>query len=163
MVQKAVKASKASNKNGHKKLRFEGTTDGVIVPLIMDDEVVHAPLDFTSITSREVGRQHSQWAVRHAHLIYLIGVVQAELGNVKYDLKNAEARWMLRHKGEFKNKWEAEHAASASKKIRLLRRKVIKAQNALTKYESLATSYQSLMQAASREIARRSEERNTRD
>lgn len=162
MVQKARKNN--TSRNGSGKLRFALKDNGLLVPSKLDDTSVYAPLDFTSVTSREVGRQHSVWAVRHAYLIYMIGVVRSEVANLKYDLKNGEARWMLNHQGEYKNKWEAEHAAGArSKEIKRLRKLLLHSETQLMRYEALASSYQSLMQAASREMSRRADERNTRD
>lgn len=137
--------------------------DGLLIPKGLDDKEAYAPLDFTSLSSRDVGRQHSYWAVRHSHIIYLVGNLRAEVGNFKYDLKNAEAQWMIKRQGEFKNKWEAEYALGRSKVIRKLRKKMMQVESSLIRYEALAESYKSLREAASREIARRSDERASRD
>lgn len=137
--------------------------DGLLIPGKLSDDEALAPLDFTSISSREVGRQHSYWAVRHSHLIFLVGNLRAEVGNAKHDLKNLETAWMLRHVGDFKTKWEAEAAALQNKKIKRIRARLVQAESSLTRYEALAESYQGLMQAASREISRRSDERASRD
>lgn len=165
MVRPVKKAKVSSrNKNGSGKLRFAVNDEGLLVPGKIDNDSMHAPLDFTSITSREVGRQHSEWAVRHSHLIYLLGIVRSEVANLKYDLKNAQAQWMVKHQKKYKNKWAAENAAGAkSLTIREMRERLAEAESRLAQYEALASAYQSLMQAASREMSRRADERNTRD
>lgn len=141
----------------------ELANDGLLAPDTLSDSEAYAPLDFTSISPREVGQQHSAWAVRHSYLIFLIGNIQAEVANLKHDLKMAEASWMIDHKGEYKNKWEAEHAMGRNKKIKKYRRDLSKASIVLIRYEALAVSYEGLRNAASREIARRSDERASRD
>lgn len=138
-------------------------SDGLIIPGKLDDNEALAPLDFTSISSREVGKQHSYWAVRHSHLIFLVGNLRAEVGNLKHDLKNTEAEWMLKHVGDFKTKWEAEYAMVRSKRIKKMRRSLSRAEASLIRYEALSESYEGLRNAASREIARRSDERASRD
>lgn len=138
--------------------------DGLIVPgQINDDKDIFAPLDFTSISAKEVGRQHSIWAVRLSHLLYLSGNLRAEIGNLKHDLKNMESSWMVRRQGGFKYKWEAEHAMGRSKRIKSLRDSLNRADETLTRYEALGESYRMLMMAASREMSRRTDERASND
>lgn len=165
--------TKAKRKVKYNGLRFSIPTDTarredfvknqLLTPNRLEEKEDIVPLDFTSISSREVGRQHSVWAVRHSHLIFLVGNLRAEVGNAKYDLKNIEAEWMLKHVGDFKTKWEAEYAMVRSKKIRRMRKQLSRAEASLIRYEALAESYEGLRNAASREIARRSDERASRD
>lgn len=167
MPQKAATKSrpaKALHLVAPSNLKLKGMIDdGLIIPGKLDDDSAVVPLDFTSISSREVGKQHSYWAVRHSHLIYLVGNIRAEVGNTKHRLKNTEAEWMLKHVGSFKTKWEAEYAMVRSKKIKRMRQLLSRAETSLIRYEALAESYEGLRNAASREIARRSEERASRD
>lgn len=166
--------AKAKNKKA-KSLKFTVPTDvaqyeelvkkGLLTPSqLSDDKRDYAPLDFTSISSREVGRQHSAWATRQAHLIFLIGNLRAEMGNVKHDLKNAEAEWLVRHGAKYKTKWQAEYAVGKrSKRVRRLRKQLAKAEAGLTRFEALSESYKVLREAASREMTRRIDERATKD
>jgi hypothetical protein len=174
-----VKAKKAQPKkktrsNGSGELKFTVPADidrlqdyvkeGLLTPnRLEDDKSSYAPLDFTSISSRDVGKQHSNWAVRHAHIIFLIGNLRAEIGNSKHDLKNAEADWLIKHGTNHKTKYAAEAAMRKSKRITRLRDRLRAAEASLTRYEALAESYRVLREAASREIARRQDERASRD
>lgn len=135
----------------------------LLVPMTLEDSEDFAPLDFTSLGSREVGRQHSAWSVRHSHLLFLIGNLRAEVGNLKHDLKNEESRWIIANVGDYKNKWEADYAMGTDKKIKELRGTLKTAEASLARYEALAGSYQGLIQAASREMTRRSTEVGPRD
>lgn len=168
----ATKTKTKKAKNG--KLKFAIPADierledyvkeGLLTPVRLDDDKAsYAPLDFTSISSREVGRQHSTWAVRHSHIIFLIGNLRAEIGNAKHDLKNAEAEWMIKRGDNYKTKYAAEAAMRKSKRITKLRDRLQQAEASLTRYEALAESYRVLREAASREIARRQDERASRD
>jgi len=170
MVQKAFikNRAKKTNKQLHliipNNVRFPDiAADGLLIPGRLDDKEALAPLDFTAVNSREVGRQHSYWAVRHSHLIFLVGNLRAEVANLKHDLKNFEADWMVKHLGEFKNKWEADHAVGRDKRIKSLRGKLRTAEASLLRYEALAASYEGLRNAASREMSRRADERASRD
>lgn len=164
-----AKSSKKMKNGSHglklvvpKNMKFkELAVDGLLIPGKLEDTEALAPLDFTSVSSREVGRQHSYWAVRHSHLIFLVGNLRAEVGNVKHDLKNLEAQWMIKHVGDFKTKWEAEYAMSRNKKIKRMRFDLSRVEASLTRYEGLAEAYAGLRNAASREIARRSDERTS--
>lgn len=164
MVEKANKNGKSLHLVAPQNLKLKRLADdGLLIPGKLDDKEAYAPLDFTSISSRDVGRQHSYWAVRHSHLIFLVGNLRAELGNIKFDLKNAEAQWMMKHVGDFKNKWEADHGMGRYKKIKVLRRRVSRAEASLIRYEALASSYEGLRNAASREMSRRSAEVSSKD
>lgn len=171
-----TKARKKSGKNGvvHGQLKFTIPADierfedyakeGLLVPVRLDDDKSsYAPLDFTSISSRQIGQQHSNWAVRHSHIIFVIGNLRAEIGNVKHDLKNAEADWLIKYGGKYKTKYAGEAAMRKSKRITKLRDTVQRAEASLTRYEALAESYRVLREASSREIARRMDERASRD
>lgn len=138
---------------------------GLLTPNRLDDDKEDfSPLDFTSISSREVGRQHSAWAVRQAHLIFLIGNLRAEIGNARHELKNAESEWLIQHSGEFKTKWEAEYAVGRrSKRVKRLREKLSRGESSLSRYEALSESYKVLREAASREMSRRADERASKD
>lgn len=138
--------------------------ESLLVPARLDDDKSsYAPLDFTSISSREVGQQHSNWAVRHAHIIFLIGNLRAEIGNAKHDLKNVEADWLIKNGGRYKTKYAAEAAMRKSKRIVKRRERLQRAEASLIRYEALSESYRALREAASREIARRQDERASRD
>jgi len=139
------------------------TKDELLIPVKSNDCVREfVPLNFTTLSSREVGRQHSTWSVRHSHLIFLVGNLRAEVGNLKHDLKNAEAAWIVKHVGDYKNKWEADYALAASKKIRRMRETLKRAEASLIRYEALSQSYEGLRNAASRELSRRASERTSK-
>jgi hypothetical protein len=137
--------------------------DGLLIPGKMNDKEAIVPLDFTSISSREVGKQHSYWAVRHAHLLFLVGNLRAEIGNLKHDLKNAEAQWVIKQGDKYRTKWKMDAAVSRSKRIRRLRGHLVRAEASLARYEALSESYRALREAASREMSRRSTEVGSKD
>lgn len=141
----------------------ELSEDGLLVPGRLNDNEAIVPLDFTSISSREVGQQHSYWAVQYARLVFLVGNLRAEIGNTKHDLKNAEAKWMLKRGDNYETKWKAEFAMGRSKLIRRLRTSLSRGEASLFRYEALAESYKALREAASREMSRRSSEIASKD
>lgn len=129
----------------------------------MDDQEAYAPLDFTSISSRQIGQQHSYWTVRFAHLVFLVGKIDSELSNLKHDLKMIEADWRRKNLKKFAAKYKADDAMWRNKEIRKLRTTVARAEADLTRYQGLLESYRALREGASREISRRSHEHATRD
>lgn len=138
--------------------------NNLLVPgKINEDKADFTPLDFTSLSSREIGRQQSSWSVRHSYLLYLLGNLEAEKGNLKADLKDAEGDWMVKHLGEYKYKWEAEHAMNRNKRIKKLRSRLTRVEASLSRYGRLSESYAAIQTAASREISRRLGERPSRD
>jgi len=136
---------------------------GLIVPEKLDDNEAHVPLDFTTASSRIVGQQYSHWSVRYSYLVYLVGLIDAELGNLKHDLKAAEAAWRRANLQNFKAKYHADDAMWRNKKIKQLREKIAGLEATSTRYNGLLESYKALREAASREITRRTQERAPKD
>jgi hypothetical protein len=164
-----VKSNSKVVSNGHLKLRIPDDLDlgdyadfGLLVPESLNDKLALAPLDFTSISSKEVGQQHSLWAVRQSHILYLLGNLQAEIGNLKYDLKNQESRWRQRNASKYKLKRDADAALQSSEKLQGLRERLNKAQTRLERFQGLERAYAALRDAASREMTRRSTEGATK-
>lgn len=145
-------------------IRFKDfAANGLIVPQEMDDKEAYAPLDFTSESSKIVGQQNSYWTVRFSHLVFLVGVLDSDLGNLKHDLKMKEAEWRRKNEKNFTAKYKADDAMWRNKEIKRMRTQVARAESSLKKYNALLESYRALREAASREITRRTQERAPKD
>jgi hypothetical protein len=136
---------------------------GVITPeeIHAGEEVV--PLDFTSTTSREIGAIHSRFAVRHAHALFVLAQVAAELAHLRHDLRMDQAQFRFVKKDEFKTKYELDDAMMRTKRHKLISNKIVEAEANSEMLQALVQGYEGLRNAASREIARRSSEQAPRD
>jgi hypothetical protein len=106
-----VKKSGSSNGSGgvlklatpqSRRLRFLAEA-GIIVPgnLPADDENI--PLDFTRLSFRGIGELQSRYAVRHAHALYNLALLDSSLVRLRRDLRISQAKFRIRHKDELKN------------------------------------------------------------
>jgi hypothetical protein len=137
--------------------------DHLVVPdeIPADEDTV--PLDFTTLSNRDVGRLHSRYATRHAHIIYVAAKRQSRLANVKRRLRIEQAKFRVKNKGEFQNKYEYDDAMLLDDEIVELIERQEAIENELQILNAVAKGYEDFFSAASREISRRSSEQPSRD
>ena len=130
---------------------------GMVVPdeIPTDDDAI--PMDFTTLSNRDIGAVHSRYAVRHAHAIFHVALAGTRLVTERRNLRIVQAKFRLQNKGEMKNIVDAmmeedEDISSGLDKI-----STMEAQIKLM--EAVAQGYADLRDAASREITRRLGER----
>jgi hypothetical protein len=117
----------------------------MIVPsAVENDDGGTTPLDFTRLSSQDVGRQHSAWAARLAHGLFVVGQLAAEIGNLKFDLSLAKAHADVSGQEEI------------GKRMAVL-------QNDYRLVKAVVEGYETMTKAASREISRRTSERAQTD
>jgi hypothetical protein len=137
-------------------LRFL-TEAGIVVPEEIPSDEDHVPLDFTRLSSSEIGAVQSRYAVRHAHAIFNVAKLATDEAHLKRDLRLVKAQFRLRNKGEKFNVVNAmmeDDEAIAGVEDKLL--EVAMKTGVLT---AVAQGYADLRDAASREITRRIGER----
>jgi len=134
---------------------------GIIVPaeIPTDDDVV--PLDFTNTSNRDIGSLHSRYAVRHAHAIFQAALAAAKLAELKRGLKFSEAQFRLKHKDKQLNVVNA--MMEDDEHITTRRDRASKSEIDLELINAVAQGYESIRNAASREISRRMGERAATD
>lgn len=89
--------------------------------------------------------------------------VAEEIARVRRNLKIEEAQFRYRHGDDYKTKYAVEDAMEENKRIRNLRDKTTELDAMQTMIEAVVQSYEGLRNAASREISRRTGERESRD
>lgn len=128
---------------------------GMVIPGRLDDGEAEIPLDLTTLTSRDVGRQFSYWSIRHAHAIVQVAIKKEEHARLAYDKKMAEAKWFRIHSAEYRTVKDAQAAMLANKEIKSINFKLMKAETSADLLEAVSRSYEVLMKACSREMSRR--------
>ena len=150
----------SSEKQSVLKLRSPRDTDwlaqrGVVVPDELDPSTENLRLDFTSISSREVGAIHSRLCNRLAHALY----VRAELETKALSLQRmrhlAEARYRVQREGDFKTMKTLEAAMSLSDPMKKLSHRLLKLEIRAVALDAVIKGYESIIRAASREMSRR--------
>lgn len=136
---------------------------GVLTPEEIHAEEEVVPLDFTTLGTREIGAVHSRFAVRHSHALFVLAKVAVELAHLKRDLRLEQSQFRFRHKGEYKTKYELDDAMFEHKRHRIISDKILEAEANHEMLTAVVQGYEDLRNAASREIARRSNEQASRD
>ena len=136
---------------------------GLIAPeeISPNDDVV--PLDFTKLNNRQVGRVHSQYAVRHAHAIYVAAERASRLALLRRDLRLAQAAFRFKNKKKFKTKYELDDALVLDKEFQQLTDDITVLEAEFEMIEALAHTYEDFRNAASREMYRRGTEQAPKD
>lgn len=116
-----------------------------------DDDAV--PLDFTTLSNKEIGSLHSRYAVRHAYAIFKTAEASTKLVHLKRDLRIAQARFRVQNSDEKKNIVDAmmeedDHIAHLLNRISVMEARV-------QLLDAVTHGYEDLRNAASREISRR--------
>lgn len=162
------KSKRLSDGNGS--LRVRTPTDsvlkrlaevGIIVPeeIPSDDDTV--PLDFTTLSNRDLGSLHSRYAVRHAHAIFQAAKTAASIAAMKRGLRFSEAKFRMRYSKEQLNIVQA--MMENDDHITKMRDRASKAEIEHELIEAVAQGYEDIRNAASREISRRLGERAATD
>jgi hypothetical protein len=111
-----------------------------------------------------LGRQHSHWAVRHAHaLVELAKIAEAQI-RLRREVEFEETKFRYQHKDKYKTKYAADDAMMMEiPRYRKMIDKTTELEAMQVMVEAVVNSYEGLRNAASREIARRSAEVAPRD
>jgi hypothetical protein len=136
---------------------------GLLVPEEIQDDEEIVPLDFTSVSSRDIGAVHSRFAVRHSHALYVMAKVAVELAHLKRDLRLDQAQFRARHAGDYKTKYELDDAMAISKRHKIISNRILEAETTYEVMQAVVQGYEDLRNAASREISRRLGEQAPRD
>jgi len=120
-----------------------------------DEEQV--TLDFTRLSSRDLGAVHSRFAVRHSHVLFHTAVREADVLGHRRNLRMAEAKFRVVHAGE--KKTDVDALMEENPRIVRLRDRVMQADAEVEILEAVASGYEAIRNAASREISRRIGER----
>ena len=137
--------------------------EGLIAPDEISSIEDAVPEDFTRLNNRELGAVHSRYAVRYSHAIYVHSKWVSDLVIAKRNLHLAEAKFSVRHKGDYKTKYELEAAMESAAGINALRGFISTLEAQVAVLEGIAKGYDVLTKAASREISRRQSETAPRD
>lgn len=134
---------------------------GLIVPeeIPGDDETV--PLDFTTLGNRDLGGLHSRFAVRHSYALFHSALGASRLVRYRRRLRIAEASFRVRHSGE--KKTDVDALMEEDKEISKVRDKIALAEAKQEIVQAVASGYEAIRNAASREISRRLGERAQSD
>ncbi len=138
------------------KLRFLRDA-GIIVPGEIPSDDDNVPLDFTRLSNRGIGELHSRYAVRHSHAIFNAAKLAADAAQVKRELRMEKAKFRLRHKKEKVNVVQA--MMEDDDTISELEDKLLEVDAKADLVGAVALGYETIVKAASREIARRMGER----
>lgn len=130
---------------------------GIVVPesIPLDEERV--PLDFTRLSSRGIGELQSRYAVRHSHAVYNCALLEADILQLKREHRIAMAKFRIRNPGKAKNIVDA--MAEEDEEIAGLLDRIAEVEIKLTILEAVTKTYESIRNAASREISRQIGER----
>jgi hypothetical protein len=134
---------------------------GVIVPEEIPSDEDSVPLDFTRLSNRGIGALHSRYAVRHSHAIFNAAKLSADAAQLKRELRMEKAKFRLRHKSEKVNIVNA--MMEEDEMILGLEDKLLEVDAKVDLISAVAEGYESIRNAASREIARRMGERAATD
>jgi len=130
---------------------------GIVVPEEIPPDEERVPLDFTRLSSRGIGELQSRYAVRHAHAVYNTALLEMDVLRMKRELRMAQAKFRIRHKGQPKNITDAE--MEEDEEISALYDEISEVEIKLTLMEAVVKTYEGIRNAASREISRQTSER----
>jgi hypothetical protein len=130
---------------------------GIVVPEEIPPDEERVPLDFTRLSSRGIGELQSRYAVRHAHAVYNTALLEMDVLRMKRELRMAQAKVRIRHKGQPKNITDAE--MEDDEEISALYDEISEVEIKLTLMEAVVKTYEGIRNAASREISRQTSER----
>jgi len=129
---------------------------GIIVPESLPADEETLPLDFTRLSYRGIGELQSRYAVRHAHAIYNVALLDADITNLKRELRISQSKFRILHKEEMKNISDA--MMEDDLEISALLDQIAGVETKRTILSAVADGYAGIQAAASREITRRTSE-----
>lgn len=130
---------------------------GIIVPEEIPSDEDHIPLDFTRLSSKSIGHIQSRFAVRHAHAIFNVAKLASEAAQLKRDLKMVKAKFRMKHKGEKLNIVNA--MMEGDPEITEFEDRIMEVEAKVGVLTAVSQGYETLRNAASREMSRRIGER----
>lgn len=130
---------------------------GIIVPEEIPSDEDRVPLDFTALSSKQIGSLQSRYAVRHAHAIFNAAKLAADEAALKRDLRLVKAKFRLHHKGEKMNIVNA--MMEEDETIIEIEERLSEVEAKVGILTAVAQGYEDLRNAASREMSRRIGER----
>lgn len=136
---------------------------GLLIPESLDVSEVDVLLDLTLASNKEIGRQHSMWAVFHSYAIHVLARYETELEEARrlHRISTAQLRYKL--KKDYSTKWELDDAILMNKRLRAEADKIAELERRVRLIEPVVESYAGFRHAASREISRRGQEQAPRD
>lgn len=132
------------------------SASGIIVPEEIPADNETLPLDFTRLSFRGIGEIQSRYAVRYAHVIWNLALLDADVTRLRRDLRIAQSKFRIRHKEEMKNIADAMMEDDEEISDYLDRITDVEIKQKLL--DAVAKSYDAISKAASREISRRTAE-----
>jgi len=132
----------------------------VVVPDDLDPSNETIRVDFTRLGSRGVGAIHSRFCNRLAHALYLRSEIEGQRLVLSRQLHLAQARYRLQHEDEYKTVKLLESAMILDKGIRKIEKKNLQLDVRGVALDAVIKGYESIVRAASREMARRGMEAN---
>jgi hypothetical protein len=162
------KSKKSSD--GGERLKIATPTDSKLralkeAGLVVPEEIPHdddsVPLDFTTLSNRDVGAVHSRYSVRHAHAIYQVALLAGDLVRRRRDLRIVESKFRVIHQGE--KKTDVDALMEEDEKIARYRDKISLLEAQVEIVGAIAQGYEDLRNAASREMTRRIGEKAATD
>lgn len=134
---------------------------GLVVPLEITAQEDVVPLDFTRLTSRQLGKLHSTYATRYAHAIYVVAKYSSSVVAAERDFKLLKARKRVLLGGKYRTKYKLDDAVSVQDDVREIEDEIARLEASVKMTEAVAQGYDVIAKAASREMFRRSSERGT--
>jgi len=137
--------------------------EGLIAPDEISSDEDRVPLDFTRLNFKLVGAVHSRYAVRHSHAIFRAAFYRVRVAYIQRDLRLLKAKLRAKLSQKYKTKWQLDDALLKDTEIKELEDELVEAEAKLTVIEALASGYEDLRNAASREMFRRGVEKAPND
>jgi hypothetical protein len=137
--------------------------EGLIAPDEIASDEDRVPLDFTSLDFKLVGAVHSRYAVRHSHAIFRAAFYRVRVAYINRDLRLLKARKRAKLGKKYRTKWQLDDALLRDTEIKELEDDLVEAEAKLTAIEAIASGYEDLRNAASREMFRRGVEKAPND
>src|SRR5688572_25588776 len=119
-------SQKSKKSSSEKKLRVATPKDselaflaeaGLLITESLDVGEGDVALDLTKANNREIGRQHSMWAVFHSYAIHVLARLETQLADKERSYRIALAHFRAKHKTTFKTKWELDDAIITNKRL----------------------------------------------
>jgi len=137
--------------------------EGLIAPDEISSTEDAVPLDYTRLSSSELGAVHSRFAVRHSYAIYVTARYAFRLATLRASQRVEGAKFRFKHQDDYKRKYELDNALLTNKRYREREDEILQLEAKVEVFQALAQSFEDLRNAASREMFRRSSEQAPKD
>lgn len=132
----------------------------MIAPVGLPADERRVPLDLTEPSSSAVGYIHSEFNARVAYAVTQCGIIESKLVEFKRANKLLRASYTLRHSAD--KKYELDAEMTSDPEIREVEDRIAELESELKLTTAVMESYIKIVEAASREISRRENERTSR-